>query len=109
MSVVNHIYGNLLGLYLPLIHRTDQAPQLSNQDRQRVRHSHSHSQLLLPLQKSGRITRVVSPVPTPGAIHSRPVPGSCCHQTEHASTGLQGAILPLVGLHTLPKGEKRDR
>lgn len=101
-----HVYGILLVLYLPLIHRIDQAPPLLNRDRQRAQHSHSHSRLLLPLQKSGRITRVESPVLTLTAIHSQLVLDSCYHQTEHVSTDLWVLIPLSVCHHTLPRKEK---
>lgn len=99
-----HVYGILLVLHLPLTHRIGQAPPLWNQDRQRAPHNHSHSQLLLPLQRSGKLTQVESLVLTLTAIHSRSVLGSCCHQTEHASTGLWVLILLSVGHHILPEG-----
>lgn len=98
----NHGYGILLVLYLPLIHKIDQAPSLLNRGHQRAQHSHSHSQLPLPLRKSGTITPVASPVLTPTAIHSPLALGSCYRQTARVSKGPWAWIRLSGGRRTLP-------
>lgn len=102
-----HGYGILLVLCLPLIHWliTSHRHGISTPKSSR---SHSHSQLLLPLGKSGRITWVMSPILILIVIYSRPVLSSCYHQTAHVSKSLWVWILPSVSHCTLSRGGKNE-